>query len=173
MTWVKFQRDELPDCKSIEAYVSSQQTRFSSFITATNPEAPNILKWDNPFSWYFYNGGNYPERYNLRPESWVSVTGIADSPAKGRKEEAELMMLFLEGARDQRTPSLCLFPEILRSDLQPYKRVIEAYSSSRTISHKESSSAAGLFLSKSDTWNLKVRVANDDYIQEIVIDRWE
>lgn len=173
MTWVKFQRDVLPGAKSIEAYISNQQTRFSSFVTAVHPDAPNILKWNNSFSWYFYSGGSYPERYSLVPEKYVQVTGIADSPAKGRKEEQEQMMFFLEGARDQRTPSLCLFPEILRSDLHPYKRVIEAYNKSREISHKESSSAAGLFLAKSDTWNLKVRVTNGEYTQEIVIDRWE
>jgi hypothetical protein len=174
MTWVKFLRDVLPKAKSIKAYVRDK-TSFSSFVTATDMSAPPILQWDevenrNPLSWYFYSGGSSASSYSLT-KPWVEVTGIAESP-KFPSQEDKIMFL-LEGARDTRNPSLCLFPEILKGFLHPYKRVIEANNATRTISHKEESTAAGLFLSKSDTWNLKVCVSQGGVEAEYTIDRWE
>ena len=52
----KFLSDILPNSQNIEAYVENKHTsNLVSLVAPVNPEAPNILKWDNNFSWS-YNG---------------------------------------------------------------------------------------------------------------------
>lgn len=52
----KFIRDVLPTATSIEALVENRHTgNFVSLIAPVYPDAPNMLKWDNNFSWS-YNG---------------------------------------------------------------------------------------------------------------------
>lgn len=55
MTWDKFQRTILPTAESIEALVDNPN-RFMALITAADETAPNILQWDNTFSWYYHAG---------------------------------------------------------------------------------------------------------------------
>jgi hypothetical protein len=55
MTWDKFQRTILPTAESIEVKVDNPN-RFMALVTAADPSAPNILQWDNPFSWYYHGG---------------------------------------------------------------------------------------------------------------------
>lgn len=55
MTWEKFQRTILPAAGSIEAKVDNPN-RFMAIVAASDPTAPNILQWDNPFSWYYHGG---------------------------------------------------------------------------------------------------------------------
>lgn len=54
MTWEKFNRTILPNALSIEAKVDSN--RLMALVTAKHNDAPNILQWDNPFSWYYHAG---------------------------------------------------------------------------------------------------------------------
>lgn len=55
MTWDKFKRTVLPTADGIEALIDNPN-RFMALVTATNEDAPNILQWDNPFSWYYHGG---------------------------------------------------------------------------------------------------------------------
>ncbi|GED73033.1 hypothetical protein BRE01_67350 [Brevibacillus reuszeri] len=55
MTWDKFQRTVLPSADSIEVMVDNPN-RFMALVTATDQEAPNILQWNNSFSWYYHGG---------------------------------------------------------------------------------------------------------------------
>lgn len=55
MTWEKFKRTILPDALSIEAKVENCN-RLMAIVTALDDSSENILKWDNPFSWYYHGG---------------------------------------------------------------------------------------------------------------------
>jgi len=57
MTWEKFKRTVLPDATEIEV-LTNNPGRFMALVTANDPTAPNILKWDNPFSWYYHGGAD-------------------------------------------------------------------------------------------------------------------
>lgn len=53
----KFMSDILPKASSVEMLVENRHTsNFMSLIAPVYSEAPNILKWDNNFTWD-YNGG--------------------------------------------------------------------------------------------------------------------
>lgn len=55
MTWDKFQRTVLPTADKIEALIDNPD-RFMALVTAAHPDAPNMLQWDNEFSWYYHAG---------------------------------------------------------------------------------------------------------------------
>lgn len=55
MTWEKFSRNILPDAESIEVLLDNPN-RFMALVTAFDESAPNILQWNNPFSWYYHGG---------------------------------------------------------------------------------------------------------------------
>lgn len=55
MTWEKFQRTTLLTADKIEALIDSPD-RFMALVTAAHPDAPNMLQWDNEFSWYYHAG---------------------------------------------------------------------------------------------------------------------
>lgn len=55
MTWEKFESTVLPSAEQIELLVDNPN-RFMAMVTASDPLAPNILQWDNPFSWYYHGG---------------------------------------------------------------------------------------------------------------------
>lgn len=54
MTWDKFKRTILPNVVNIEAKVN--ENRCMALVTASDETAPNIFKWNNPFSWYYAKG---------------------------------------------------------------------------------------------------------------------
>ena len=50
----QFISDVLPDAVSVEAYVENKHEKnMCSLITSSNPFAPSMFKWDNPFSWAY------------------------------------------------------------------------------------------------------------------------
>ncbi|MMZ57930.1 hypothetical protein D1872_198840 [compost metagenome] len=55
MTWEKFQRTVLLTAESIEVRVDNPN-RLMALVTASDQQAPNILLWNNPFSWYYHGG---------------------------------------------------------------------------------------------------------------------
>lgn len=55
MTWAKFQRTVMPTADKIEALMDDPN-RFMALVTAGIEDAPNILRWDNTFSWYYHAG---------------------------------------------------------------------------------------------------------------------
>ncbi|BCO16235.1 hypothetical protein_gp182 [Bacillus phage vB_BceM_WH1] len=55
MTWDKFQRTILPTADKIEALIDNPD-RFMALITSAVEGAPNMLQWDNEFSWYYHAG---------------------------------------------------------------------------------------------------------------------
>ncbi|MFJ8090664.1 YfaP family protein [Lysinibacillus sp. NPDC095746] len=55
MTWEKFQRTILPTTENMEVLIDNP-SRFMALVTASDETAPNILQWDNTFSWYYHGG---------------------------------------------------------------------------------------------------------------------
>lgn len=55
MTWEKFNESVLPNANKVEVLLDNA-SRFMAMVTAVNPEAENILQWENPFSWYYHGG---------------------------------------------------------------------------------------------------------------------
>lgn len=57
VTVEKFINDILPNAASLELYLeNSHLPNFVNLITPENADAPNILKWDNNFSWSYVSG---------------------------------------------------------------------------------------------------------------------
>ncbi|MGG1147087.1 hypothetical protein [Bacillus wiedmannii] len=55
MTWEKFQRTVMPTADKMEVLVDNPN-RLMALVTAMDKTAPNILRWDNTFSWYYHGG---------------------------------------------------------------------------------------------------------------------
>ncbi|MEK8132980.1 hypothetical protein WMW72_34385 [Paenibacillus filicis] len=55
MTFDKFRRTVIPTAESIEVMVD-KPNRLMALVTASDTDAPNILQWDNTFSWYYHGG---------------------------------------------------------------------------------------------------------------------
>lgn len=150
----------LPTAEKIEFYADPLVSSFSAFLTAVNQDAPPILQWDreekrNPFSWYFWFGGSSPRTWGLYASSWVNVTALALKPNMWGDQplvhHGEGVLFVLEGAVDQRTPSLCLFPEIIRSELHGVRAVIEAYSKDKLAEGRMKATVCGVMLQKGST----------------------
>lgn len=184
MTWEKFQRTVLPMAEKLEFYTTERDDPYSAYVTAVNPEAPPLLQWDredrrNPFSWYLWHGGSSPRQFALPVRTWVNVTGIslqpnlwADPPLT---HQGEGVLFVLEGARDSRSPSACLFPETLRAELHGVRSVIEAYSKNGMIHGSTEAAACGILMQRvqlngSLEHRFVFRVNNN---QEYMLDRWD
>lgn len=55
MTWDKFKRTVLPTADSVEVKIDNTN-RLMALVNAVHPDAENILKWNNTFSWYYHGG---------------------------------------------------------------------------------------------------------------------
>jgi len=182
ITWAKFAKTVLPNARKIELYMASSMA-FCGVVTAVHADAPPIIQWDshenrNPFSWYFYSNGSAPSDWNLRSGTWVNVTGIMLKPnlwgEKPLEHQGTGAILILEGAKDRRDPQLCLFPEILKSELHPVRSVVEAYNRSKSIEGKDEGTANGVMVGNGNraTAN-KIRVTTDTGVAWYHIDRWD
>lgn len=55
MTWAKFSKTILPFAEKLEVKIDNPN-RFMALVTEAVPGSENILRWDNPFSWYYHGG---------------------------------------------------------------------------------------------------------------------
>jgi hypothetical protein len=184
MTWVKFRAEVLPTAERIEFIPRDVSDSYCGLLTAANPDAPPILQWDlpekrNPVSWYFWSGGANPEQFGLRGGAPVVVTAICLKPHMWHDEGAfshqgKGAIALLEGARDTRQPSMCLFPELLRSELHGIRSVLEAHSRSGTPEGKDESTAYGIgFHAGTGNWHHTFRVTGGGRIVDYTLDRWD
>lgn len=184
ITWEKFRRTVLPGARKIEFRVPSGRINYCGLVTAADPDSKPILQWDteesrNPVSWYVYNGGSSAEDWGLQAGSLVAVTAVTLQPSMWAGEEkhqhqGKSVIFILEGARDRRDASLCLFPEILKSELREVRATIEAFSRTRTLQGAEEASANGVRIGERGNVHAHVfRVTSDVGIAEYFIDRWD
>lgn len=181
MTWEKFSRQVLPNAAAIEFLTGHDQKHYAAILTAVHEDTPPIIQWDrperrNPFSWYVYSGGSLAKDWNLAAGVYVPVTGICLQPSMwqpGFDHHGKSIFLLLEGARDSHVNGLCLFPEILRSDLHGIRATIEAYSKSGKPSGQDTATACGIRLQSGIPMSITLLVTTDIGKQVYVIDRWD
>jgi len=184
MTFDKFRKTVLPSMVSAECYVN-HITSLGGIVTAVNMEAPPILQWDfaeerNPFSWYLYHGGSSPSSWGISSR-WTKVNAITLRPNLWCDEEKWNLVkhqglgaiFVLDGCWDHREPSLCLFPEILKSEFHSIRSTMEAYNRTRKIQNRENATACGLIAS-GESWDVQLHVVLNTGIQQTIkIDRWD
>lgn len=173
MTWDKFQRTVLPTANKIEILVPNHG-KFAVMVTAVNPEAPLIFRWDHPVSWYFWHGGSFAREFNLSPR-YVAIDAIVPNPAswgsEKRSNQTEAVMFAISGARETKQAGAAIFPENLRSEFHGIRSVIEAYSQAAKIEDTGSPHVAGLVLAK--TGDIRLRVWAGTSSLDYNLDRWD
>ena len=152
LTWDKFRREMLPHARAMDVLVGPGAAPYMGLVTAEDPEAPPILKWDrpghrNPFSWYVYAGGSHPQVWGLLG-GWTAVEAVVPMPPAWGPEPLaphsyEGVVLLLQGAADRGMNNSALFPEFMVAELFPVRATIEAYSKSRPLAGAHEASAAG------------------------------
>lgn len=180
MTWVKFRDTVLPNAAKIEYLPHWGTQNFVGMLTAADPTAPPILRWDkeddrNPVSLYMYALGSNAGDWGLRAASKVQVNAIMTRPGEWTTpDRSDAGMVFvLEGAVDRKGPGLALFPETLKSEYHGVRAAIEALNATRQPTGI--GSANGIFFSEKAPWvGAKFTVTNrDGTSRDYQIDRWD
>lgn len=183
MTWVRFQRDILPQAESIQVELSRGNMPLVQLVTAVDPDAEPLLAWDradkrNPVSWYLYHGGSSAASFGVS-SGYARVVGITGLPCHWNERHGPNFgpsaILIVEGMQDTRNNCLALFPECLRGELHGVRSVIEAHSRRSKLHGRPSgpsAPAAGYRLDKGvASASLKVVAGGVEVV--VKIDRWE
>lgn len=181
MTWVKFEKQVLPDAKKLQLYAPSHGA-YIGVTTAVHPDAPPILKWDrpearNPVAWYIYNHGSPASRWGIKA-GWTDLTAISTFPTQWGDRPipyiggGEGVILVIEGAADREVQANMLFPECIRDDLHSVRSVVEAYSKTAKMQGLLEASACGYDLRK-NSCNALLRVWSGTAWTSYKIDRWD
>ncbi|MGI4945134.1 MAG: hypothetical protein ACRYHQ_31995, partial [Janthinobacterium lividum] len=187
ITWEKFARTVLPIAEAMEVVLPKSACNFLTLLTAADPAAPPLLKWDteeerNPVSWYVYPTGSLPEQYGLRGGTSVAVSAVVPLPtlwgSNPKPHLGEGVVLLLAGAKDSRNDSGCaLFPALLRTELHAVRATIEAHSLRTRIQGAEQAAATGIDIRKGVAAHRNaptmVRVLADNRANVYSIDRWD
>ena len=169
MTWVKFVRDILPQAQKI-ATVIPQSGPFTVMVTGVNQQSPGLFKWPGLLSWYTYPNLRPATQWGLLAGTLTQVLGIVPLPSD---IAGPGVIIVLEGAKDSINTSSSLFPEILKPELFPVRRTIEAYSCSTPLEPAPAGQLAqGLGL-KADRTSVSLIVELPTIKVEVIIDRWE
>ena len=179
-TWEKFCRETLPSATRIQLLVPHSGP-FTSLLTATHADAPPIIQWDleearNPVSWYFRSGCSTAREFGLASNAYADVTAVALKPSMwgGAQDHFGRAVFFaLQAAAESVLPGLCLFPEILKSDLHGVRSVVEAHSKSQQPTGQATQSAAGLMYEAGRPWDVSLRVTTPNSVQVVKLDRWD
>lgn len=183
VSWRKFSEDILPGALSVETRVP-WSGGFYGLLTAADPEASPILQWDhpdarNPVSWYFHSNGSAASRWGLAGNSWAKVTAVFLPPYEWGPRAAyyigqhDHVFFAVEGCRESNPVGLCLFPEILKSELHGVRSVVEAFSNKGRAEGAELGTANGLAFGKSEKTFHPLRVTTAAGADEYTLDRWE
>lgn len=179
ITWEKFARTVLPLAKSMEINAPVYGA-YTALVTAEHADAPPILQWDseqqrNPVSLYLYHGGSPPSRFNIQA-GWRKVTAITLRPSMwngSNEHQGKNAIFIIEGCRDLHNSDVCLFPEILKSELHGVRSVIEAHSRTVRLGGAEQATACGLLcpVNRAPTHVRITDAAGTRF--EYKIDRWD
>ena len=178
MTWAKFADKVLPKAKRLQINVPYHGA-FIGMVTAVNPDAPPILKWDSeadryPVSWYCYMSGSDARQFGLST-GWADVQVVTRFPNEVVERPmpflSEGAILIIEGAHDTRQSGNALFPEILKDELHGARATIEAYARSAQLAGRDES-ACGYDLRKQQA-TCTLRAFVDGGWSGYRIDRWD
>jgi hypothetical protein len=187
MTWEKFAREVLPTAEAIEFYTTTVHDDYVALTTAVHADAPPILQWDhldqrNPVAGYCWSGGSTASEWELPVGVYVKVNAMTLWPSNWYSKApnwADRAVFILDGAKQSRnrTPSLALFPETLKSELHSVRATIEAFSKAGALVGRDESSACGIRIHKSTgsskPWFIRLRVKANGATQEYNLDRWD
>lgn len=183
ITWTKFQRTVLPTAKYIEILTPPGSAPYVTLLTAANKDAPPIIQWDdnevrNPASWYLYSNGSVAENHGLLRNNHYEVTAVALQPSMWNypekfKHQGEGVIFLIKGASDVKTPKLCLFPSILKSELHSISSYIENYSNNNVLRPAYGDLATGLIFQNGSTASINVRVHDSKKRTDYVISSWD
>ena len=169
ITWVKFANDVLPKAKNIEVLIPAQKSDYTVFVTATHKDAPIIFQWDNPVSWYHWNGGCFPAQFGLNP-GWVKCNGVCLYPhmwgGKSLNNFSSGVSFLINGAKETPHDGLSLFPEALKSEYNGIRKVVEMHSSKTRLVDIDAPHVIGKGVGATVRADIGVTV-------QYTIDRWE
>lgn len=167
MGWLQFQREFLAATPSRLQLVISDDMPFCTFLTAKDPQAPLLFKWNHPVSWYHWAVQTKdPSMYNTREGAVHDVLSIAEP-----YDQTRGLLMLVDGLTDVNVEraSLALFPEFLRTELHEVRSVIEAHSRSTTVPAPPTG-VAGIHVNATNWHPFTVIV---DEKAPITIDRYE
>lgn len=178
MTWVKFRDTVLPSAEAIEFLVPHERRSYTAMVTATNPEAPCLLQWDNHVSHYVYANGSLPSQWNLTAGRYHRVTAVSLRSwmwgSRPLEHQGAGVVFVLDGAKDiNHTRSGGMFPEQMKSEYHPVRRTLEAYFNNATIDGMDEAEACGIALVKGEVWGLTFRVESRGIRTDYKLDRWD
>jgi hypothetical protein len=182
-TWAKLRDEILPTARRLEVLVPDEAQAFCALTTAVVPDAPPLLQWDapqrrHPVAWYYYHGKTSAKSWSLVGGAFARVAGLCLKPSAWFSDafahHGQALMILIDGAKDTRAASLCLFPSLLRNELHAVRATIEAFSKSRQLEPPEGEGhAAGLMLEKGQNWDVLLRVDDGETVQTYRLDRWD
>lgn len=183
MTWTKFAQKILPEALSISMLIPSGRQHFGGFLTAVNPDAPPLFKWDtdpenpNPVSSYAHTGGSTAQQWSLIPGYRVPVVAITVMPWMLNPTITHMgqgNLLVLEEAQDQDNQQLALFPPDLLSSLHEVRSTITTYSEAGKLQEcPEDQLLAGYIMNQKTKANIELRVTTSLGVSDYKIDRWD
>ncbi|CAM0022817.1 hypothetical protein VPHD148_0084 [Vibrio phage D148] len=174
MTFAKFEKKILPHAESIKVQAPSNGS-YASLCAPVYDDAPNILQWSNPISWYVYGGGSSASQWGLHSGQWVDVIGICLQPNMWTNEaenQGESAFFLLEGCRDTNNVGMALFPEILSSELHEVRKTIESFSRNNQLHGRMQGDANGIKFGKGAR-NLLVKVVSRGVETTYKLDRMD
>lgn len=189
MSFSRFRRTIMPNALSIQIKIPTKPAPFCAFTTADYEDAKPIIKWDdenlrNPFAWYVYKDGSTAQQWNLPDTTsiggslWNPVNAISFLPSMWNSDfpdDRKAVLFVMDGCRDLEGENVgsALFPEILKSDLNPMRKVVESYSMTSTMSNASSATACGLLFDDDSTeFSLNVRMVGGAF-RWISIHKWD
>jgi len=180
VTLKKFMKTVLPNALKINVALHGYgRYPFCSLTTACDPDAEPLIKWDskearNPLCQYVYNGGATCPQFNVNPSS--EVIAIVPRSSDMLAEDTDYVLFIIKDCRDKiMSGGSALFPQSLRSELYPVRKVIESYSSSTPITDipADAQAAAGLMYGNGSTWDFALIVETATTRMKYIIDRFE
>jgi len=173
MTWERFESEVLHTADTMEVKLPATG-QFYGLLTATHDDAPNLMQWPNPVSWYVWASPTSPGKWGLHGE-YAKVNAVFLGPYDWQERgkfahQGKRAMFALEGCREDAysRPGLGLFPEILKNELREVRSTIEAHSRSRQPTGRENGDANGILFVDGGQ-EVEVRVNGTD---SYIIDRW-
>lgn len=182
LTWNKFIRTVLTQQPAEIGMRVPLHGSFFAITTATNADAPPILKWDreeerNPFAVYTYQKPTPADSWKLTAHTFAKVNAIVSRPNMWGSQPAPHLgigvLLILQGCADTRIgQGNALFPETLRQELHAVRSTIEAYSKSAAFSGYDEASACGYGFGNENI-NVRLRALIGNSWNDYLIDRWD
>lgn len=182
ITMAEFVRDVLPSAESVEMLLmAGLSAPFGSFVTAADPNAGRLLRWDreedrNPINYYVHSKPSPMEHWRIPNQThWAKISGVAKAPEEWTSDtpkHGKQVCFVIEGAHATIQAGLALFPDDLRSELHEVRGVIESFSNSNQLSGLDES-VCGMFfhLEAPMQVGLKFAVYQGNYKKTYLVDR--